>query len=67
MVTCFLGGAVLSALTSSLYASDGWSGVCALGAATAALALGVWTVTEAIARLRARAGAGSELGAGAAD
>jgi predicted MFS family arabinose efflux permease len=64
MVAYFLGGAVLSALTSSLYASDGWSGVCVLGAATAGLALGVWTVTEAIARLRPAA---SEVGAGTAD
>jgi len=55
MVAYFLGGATLSALTSSLYASDGWGGVCALGGGTAALALGVWTVTEALARLR-RAG-----------
>ena len=55
MVAYFLGGATLSALTSSLYVSDGWGGVCALGGGTAALALGVWAVTEALARLR-RAG-----------
>jgi hypothetical protein len=64
MVAYFLGGALLSALTSSLYAGDGWGGVCVLGAATAGLALGVWAVTEAIARLRP---AGSEAGAGATD
>jgi predicted MFS family arabinose efflux permease len=64
MVAYFLGGAVLSALTSSLYASEGWDGVCVLGAATAALALGVWTATEAIARLRPD---GPEVGAGAGD
>ena len=45
MVAYFLGGAALSALTSSLYGTDGWSGVCILGAATALLALVVWAVT----------------------
>jgi len=52
MVAYFLGGAALSALTSSLYGSDGWGGVCVLGAATALLALVVWAVTEAAARRR---------------
>jgi predicted MFS family arabinose efflux permease len=52
MVAYFLGGAVLSALTSTLYAADGWGGVCILGGATAALALAVWTATEAVARVR---------------
>jgi predicted MFS family arabinose efflux permease len=61
MVAYFLGGTVLSALASSLYGSDGWSGVCVLGAATAGLALAVWAVTEALGRLRP---AGSEVGAG---
>jgi predicted MFS family arabinose efflux permease len=64
MVAYFLGGVVLSALTSSLYASDGWGGVCVLGAVTAGLALGIWTVTEAIARLRAPR---SEVRVGAGD
>lgn len=45
-VAYFLGGAVLSALTSSLYASGGWGGVCILGAVTAALALVAWLVTN---------------------
>lgn len=67
MVAYFLGGAVLSALTSTLYAADGWGGVCILGAVTAAAALGVWTVTEVIARLRPPRSAGSEVCAGAAD
>ncbi len=44
MVANFLGGALLSAATSALYASAGWGGVCVLGAATAAIALGVWIV-----------------------
>ncbi|HET8977447.1 MAG TPA: MFS transporter [Solirubrobacteraceae bacterium] len=67
MVAYFLGGAVLSAVTSSLYAGDGWSGVCLLGGATAALALVVWAGTELSARssrrmsatVRRRAGAGA--------
>jgi len=52
MVAYFLGGAALSALTSSLYGADGWGGVCVLGAATAVLALIAWAVTEAAARRR---------------
>lgn len=53
MVAYFLGGAALSAVSSSLYGSDGWSGVCLLGAGTALLGLLVWTVTEGTARGRA--------------
>ncbi len=68
MVAYFLGGAVLSALTLSLYGADGWSGVCLLGALTAALALAVWAVTEAAARLRSdRRAAGCEVGTSGAD
>ena len=52
MVAYFLGGAALSAITSSLYGSDGWSGVCVLGGATALLALVIWAVTEVAARRR---------------
>jgi predicted MFS family arabinose efflux permease len=52
MVAYFLGGAALSALTSALYSSDGWSGVCILGAGTALLALLVWGVTELSGRVR---------------
>ncbi|HEX3690653.1 MAG TPA: MFS transporter [Solirubrobacteraceae bacterium] len=52
MVAYFLGGAVLSAVTSTLYGSDGWSGVCVLGGGTALLSLVVWAVTEAAARRR---------------
>jgi predicted MFS family arabinose efflux permease len=52
MVAYFLGGAALSAITSSLYGSDGWGGVCLLGGATALLTLVVWAVTEAAARRR---------------
>lgn len=62
MVSYFFGGAVLSALTSSLYSSGGWSGVCLLGAVTAALALVVWILTWV--GLRSRARADGRLGAG---
>jgi predicted MFS family arabinose efflux permease len=62
MVSYFLGGAVLSALTSTLYASGGWSGVCLLGAVTASLALVVWVLTWL--RLRSRTRADRLLGSG---
>jgi predicted MFS family arabinose efflux permease len=52
MVSYFLGGALLSAVTSSIYGSTGWTGVCILGAATAALALAVWWGTSLLARRR---------------
>jgi predicted MFS family arabinose efflux permease len=52
MVALFLGGATLSAATTALYATGGWSGVCILGAATAAVAVGVWLATEWRARSR---------------
>jgi predicted MFS family arabinose efflux permease len=42
MVAYFTGGAVLSAVTASLYGADGWAGVCVLGGATALTALLVW-------------------------
>jgi predicted MFS family arabinose efflux permease len=48
MVAYFLGGVVLSALTSTLYATGGWGAVCALGAVTAALGLIVWLVSERV-------------------
>ncbi len=65
MVAYFLGGAALSALTSALYAGDGWAGVCILGAGTALLALAIWAFTESAARSR---GARSvQQAAGAAD
>ena len=55
MVSVFVGGAVLSAVTASLYGSDGWSGVCVLGAATALLALTVWVATQLSRRTAATA------------
>jgi predicted MFS family arabinose efflux permease len=50
MVAYFLGGAVLSALTSALYSSGGWSSVCVLGTATAGAALLIWLVSDAVLR-----------------
>jgi predicted MFS family arabinose efflux permease len=46
MVAYFLGGVVLSALTSTLYSSAGWTAVCLLGAGTAAVGLIAWLVSE---------------------
>ncbi len=50
MVAYFTGGAVLSAVTSSLYASDGWAGVCVIGAATGLVSLLVWMATFRVGR-----------------
>jgi predicted MFS family arabinose efflux permease len=46
IVAMFLGGAAMSAVTSALYASNGWESVCVLGAATSAVGLLLWLVTE---------------------
>lgn len=54
MVSCFLGATVLSALSSSIWASDGWGGVCVLGGVTAALTLAVWAITSVRQRQRRR-------------
>jgi predicted MFS family arabinose efflux permease len=48
MVAYFLGGAALSAASSEVYAAAGWSGVCALGAGTAVLALAFWMLTDGL-------------------
>jgi predicted MFS family arabinose efflux permease len=45
MVSSFLGGAITSALTSTLYASSGWGAVCILGASVSAIGLCVWLAT----------------------
>jgi hypothetical protein len=50
MVAYFLGGAVLSALTSVLYSSGGWSAVCLLGAGTAGVALLIWLISDVALR-----------------
>jgi predicted MFS family arabinose efflux permease len=60
MVAYFLGGAALSAITSSLYGSDGWGAICLLGGATALLAFVIWAVTEAGARSRSRRGSSAQ-------
>ncbi|MEA2213472.1 MAG: hypothetical protein QOF83_3420 [Solirubrobacteraceae bacterium] len=54
MVSYFLGGAILSAATSSLYASAGWDGVRLLGAATAVAMLAVWLISSYTLRARHR-------------
>jgi predicted MFS family arabinose efflux permease len=46
MVAYFAGGAVLSALTSALYSSAGWGGVCVIGGATGLASLVVWGATR---------------------
>ncbi len=64
MVAYFIGGAIFSALTASLYAGAGWTGVCIVGAATALATLAVWTVSQARGRMSvpAPARAQTELG-----
>jgi predicted MFS family arabinose efflux permease len=59
MVAYFSGGVALSAATSALYSSGGWGAVCALGAATAALGLITWLVTERMMTGRLPIGADS--------
>jgi hypothetical protein len=46
----FLGGAALSAITSALYSSDGWSSVCVLGAAITLAGIAVWALTLRVGR-----------------
>jgi predicted MFS family arabinose efflux permease len=46
MVAYFLGGAAGSAAASVVYSAAGWTGVCALGAFTAAAALWFWFATR---------------------
>jgi predicted MFS family arabinose efflux permease len=45
ITSMFLGGAAMSAITSALYASGGWSSVCILGAAITAAGLLTWALT----------------------
>jgi predicted MFS family arabinose efflux permease len=47
MVAYFFGGASCSALSGTLYDSDGWSGVCVLGGAVGLAALLIWGLSEA--------------------
>jgi predicted MFS family arabinose efflux permease len=46
MVAYFTGGAVMSAAASLVFSTAGWSGVCVLGALTAAAGLAVWPWTR---------------------
>lgn len=56
MVSYFLGGAILSAVTASLYGRAGWDGVCLLGAITAGCLLAVWLISSYALRGRRPAG-----------
>jgi predicted MFS family arabinose efflux permease len=53
MVAYFTGGAVLSGLTSAIYSSTGWAGVCVIGGATALVSLLVWGATWRVGQSRA--------------
>ena len=44
IVAVFIGGGLASLVTSVLYASVGWVGVCVLGAAVTLLGIGTWTL-----------------------
>ena len=61
MVTYFLGGAALSAISSAVYGADGWGGVCIVGAVTGAAALMLWAAAELRGRAAERRRAGAEL------
>jgi predicted MFS family arabinose efflux permease len=56
MVSYFLGGAALSAISSALYESDGWEGVCVAGMATGLAALALWAAAELRSRSPVAAG-----------
>ena len=44
IVAVFIGGGLASLVTSVLYATVGWVGVCVLGAAVTLLGIGTWTL-----------------------
>src|SRR5690348_8517318 len=60
MLAYFAGAAAMSAAASILYGSDGWTGVCVLGAGVAAAGLVVWVVTERPSLASLRLGTASE-------
>jgi predicted MFS family arabinose efflux permease len=60
MLAYFAGAAAMSAAASALYGTDGWTGVCILGAAVAAAGLVVWLVTERASLASLRLGTASE-------
>lgn len=53
MVAYFLGGVVLSAVTSELYSGHGWNTICLVGAVTAGIGLLAWVLTWSGVRLAA--------------
>jgi predicted MFS family arabinose efflux permease len=65
MVACFLGGAALSALSSSLYGSSGWSAVCVLGAVSSGLLLASWLASRLVSGFRNRGAGRQPLAEGA--
>jgi MFS family permease len=60
MTAVFLGGAVATAISGTLYGTDGWTGVTLLGAGLAFVALGVWAVA-ALRRPRTAAASAGHL------
>jgi predicted MFS family arabinose efflux permease len=60
MLAYFAGAAAMSAAASAVYGSDGWTGVCVLGAAVAATGLVAWLVTERPSLASLRLGTASE-------
>jgi predicted MFS family arabinose efflux permease len=60
MTAVFLGGAAATAISGTIYSSDGWTGVTLLGAGLAFVALGVWTVA-ALRRQPAAAASAAHL------
>ena len=60
MLAYFAGAAAMSAAASAVYGSDGWTGVCVLGAAVAATGLVAWLVTERPSFASLRLGTASE-------
>ncbi len=54
ITSMFLGGAAMSAISSALYESGGWSAVCVLGAVITATGLVTWALTaRALSPMRA--------------
>jgi predicted MFS family arabinose efflux permease len=60
MLAYFAGAAAMSAAASAVYGSDGWTGVCVLGAAVAATGVVAWVVTERPSLASLRLGTASE-------
>ncbi|HTX46815.1 MAG TPA: MFS transporter [Solirubrobacteraceae bacterium] len=54
IVSMFLGGAAMSAITSALYGSGGWSSVCILGGAITVAGIVLWALTQRVGRAHPR-------------